>query len=450
VSAAASVSGAFVVVFLLALVLGLWGCESGAGTGTGEEPGGAQGGATDTETHVAEDGTVWTCSMHPQIRQPGPGDCPICGMDLIPVEAEAEEMVGDRTLTVTESAAKLMQVQTAPVTRKVVSVDVPMVGMVAYDEGRVERIAAWVGGRIQKMHVDFVGEEIGAGQPMVDLYSPGLIAAQEELLGAARSYERARESGGDADAALQTLDAVRKRLVQWGLAPEQVRAIEDEGVAHDTVTLIAPVGGTVVEKNVTEGGYVQTGTVIYTIADLSVVWVELEAYESDLAWVADGQSVSFTTEAHPGHVFEGTVAFVDPVVDLAKRTVGVRVEADNADGALKPGMFVRATAKAQYGTRERPPLVIPATAPLLTGTRAVVYVEVPEQESPTYEGREVVLGPKAGDYYVVESGLHEGERVVVEGAFKIDSALQIRAKPSMMSPEGEGSGGSAHHHGDMD
>ncbi len=433
---------------VFAAAVGLWSCRAAPGDADGR--GGPEGGAVETETHVEEDGTVWTCSMHPQIRQPEPGDCPICGMDLIPVEAEAEEAGGDRTLTVTESAAKLMQVQTTPAVRKVVSVEVPMVGMVAYDEGRVERVAAWVGGRIEKMHVDFVGQAIRAGEPMVDLYSPGLIAAQEELLGAARSYERARASGGDTEPALETLDAVRERLRQWGLTAAQVGAIEKRGEVTDTVTLTAPVSGTVVEKNETEGSYVKTGTVVYTIADLSVVWVELEAYESDLAWVRDGQNVTFTTEAQPGHEFGGTVAFIDPVVDKTTRTVGVRVEADNPDGMLKPGMFVRATARARYGTDQAPPLVIPASAPLLTGTRAVVYVQVPDQESPTYEGREVVLGPKAGDYYVVESGLHAGEQVVVEGAFKIDSALQIRAQPSMMNPGGDESGGAAHHHGDMD
>jgi Cu(I)/Ag(I) efflux system membrane fusion protein len=193
--------------------------------------------------------------------------------------------------------------------------------------------------------------------------------------------------------------------------------------------------------------YVTTGTTMYSLADLSTVWVELEAYESDLAWIREGQDVAFTTEAHPGETFHGKVSFVDPVVDPATRTVKVRVEAGNGDGKLKPQMFVRALAHADAGHGGRAPLVIPKTAPLLTGTRAVVYVEVPGADSPTYEGREVVLGSRAGDYYVVREGLSEGELVVTEGNFKIDSALQIRAKPSMMSPEG-GAAPTGHDHGE--
>lgn len=409
---------ALLAVVLVSLV-GFWACQSGGEAGT----------------QTAADGTVWTCSMHPDVRQPGPGDCPICGMDLIPVETELEE-AEPRRLTVTEAGRKLMEVETAPVVRMAVGMEVPMVGTVTYDEGRVERIAARVGGRIEKMHVDFEGALVELGEPLVDIYSPGLVTAQEELLRAAEAHRRASASGSASEEhALATLEAVRERLVQWGLSDDQVRAIEEGGEASETVTLVAPVGGTVVEKNVAEGAYVQTGTPIYTIADLSSVWIELEAYESDLAWIAGGQSVTFSTDAHPGRTFEGTVEFVDPVVDATTRTVGVRVEAANEEGLLKPMMFVRATATARLGSHAAPSLVVPATAPLLTGKRAIVYVEVPGEDVPTYEGREVVLGPRAGNYYVVESGLHEGERVVVEGAFKIDSALQIRAKPSMMSPD---------------
>jgi Cu(I)/Ag(I) efflux system membrane fusion protein len=195
----------------------------------------------------------------------------------------------------------------------------------------------------------------------------------------------------------------------------------------------------VVEKGVTEGSYVSTGQMLFTIADLSVVWVELSAYESDLPWLSEGQPVEFATTAFPGRTFTGTLSFVEPVVNPVTRTVTVRAEVANGDGALKPDMFVRATARSAHHAHDgTAPLVIPATAPLLTGKRAVVYVELSGTDAPAFEGREVVLGPRAGDYYVVISGLHEGERVVSEGAFKIDSALQIRAKPSMMSPDADG------------
>jgi Cu(I)/Ag(I) efflux system membrane fusion protein len=231
--------------------------------------------------------------------------------------------------------------------------------------------------------------------------------------------------------------------------------------------------------------YVQTGTKIYTIADLSQLWVKLDAYESDMMWVRYGQEVEFFTESYPGEVFKGTISFIDPVLNARTRTVKLRVNVANPDGKLKPEMFVRAVVRAKVAQGGRvmakamagkwicpmhpdvvkdtmgscdicgmdlvtteslgyvkvdapkvAPLVIPASAPLITGKRAVVYVQLPKTEKPTYEGREVVLGPRAGDYYLVKEGLAEGEIVVTNGNFKIDSALQIQAKPSMMSPEG--------------
>ncbi len=181
----------------------------------------------------------------------------------------------------------------------------------------------------------------------------------------------------------------------------------------------------------------KTGARIYTIADLSQVWVQLDAYESDLRWVHPGQEVEFSAEAYPGESFKGEIAFIDPMVNPRTRTARVRVNLANPGGKLKPEMFVRAVVQAELDPEagEENPLVIPASAPLITGKRAVVYVE---KEPGLYEGREVILGSRAGDYYVVEDGLHEGERVVSRGNFKIDSAIQILAKPSMMNPEGGG------------
>jgi Cu(I)/Ag(I) efflux system membrane fusion protein len=227
--------------------------------------------------------------------------------------------------------------------------------------------------------------------------------------------------------------------------------------------------------------YVDTGTPIYTLADLSRLWVKLDAYESDLSWIRYGQEVEFSTEAYPGQVFKGKISFRDPVLNAKTRTVKVRVNVDNPDGKLKPEMFVRAVLRARVAQGgavmhpdlagkwicpmhpsvvkdqpdtcdicgmdlvateslytaadepNEPPLVIPATAPLITGKRAVVYVRIPDANKPTFEGREVVLGPRAADYYLVIEGLAEGEIVVTNGNFKIDSALQIQAKPSMMS-----------------
>ena len=380
--------------------------------------------------------------MHPQVRQDGPGDCPLCGMDLIPVEDEsAGEEEGERVLSVSEAGRKLMEIETAAVMRMNVGVDVGLVGKVTYDEGRVSRIAAWVPGRVEKLHVDYVGYEVAAGEPMVELYGPELLAAQQELLQSLSAHRDAIAAGKPRliESTDEVLSAVRERLRLWGLSEPQVAEIESRGAAEPRVTIESPSGGTVVEKSVAEGAYVTTGQMLFTVADLSVVWVELSAYESDLPWLSEGQALEFETAAFPGRTFTGKLSFVEPVVDPATRTITVRAEVSNSDGALKPDMFVRATARSGHGGHgSGAPLVIPATAPLLTGERAVVYVEITDSDGPAFEGREVVLGPRAGDYYVVISGLHEGERVVSEGAFKIDSALQIRAKPSMMSPEADG------------
>ncbi len=416
------------VVLLIVLVIALGGRRDGAPeAGTAESADEMQ-------------ATTWICPMHPQIRQPEPGDCPICGMDLVPIETEEEEDEGERRLTVSEAGRKLMEIRTSPVERKLVGVEVRLLGRVDYDESRVSRITAWVPGRLDRLHVDSTGDVVEAGDPMVDLFGPALVAAQEEIIQSSQALRGAEERGSEpaVASASATLEAVRERLRLWGLSEEQIRGIEERGKAESHVTILAPSGGTVIEKNATEGMYVSTGTVIYTIADLSVVWVELDAYESDLALLAEGQHVVFEAEAYPGEPFEGRVAFIDPILDPATRTVTVRVETENAGGKLKPGMFVRGVVHAMPQTHgDQAPLVIPASAALVTGKRAVVYVEIVGMDRPTFEGREVVLGTRAGDYYVVASGLVEGERVVTEGNFKIDSALQIRAKPSMMNPEGE-------------
>lgn len=375
--------------------------------------------------------SLWTCSMHPQIKLPHPGKCPICGMDLIPLKTGGADH--PRELSVSPSAAKLMQLETAPVERKPVQVDVRMVGKVDYDETRTAFITARVPGRLDRLFIDYTGVQVKQGDAMASIYSPDLLSARQELLQALQSVKALTNSSSTIirDVSQSTVNSVREKLRLWGLTPEQIREIETQGKLTDHMTIYAPAGGVVVQKNAQEGSYVKTGDRIYTVADLSQVWVQLDAYESDLPWLRDGQKVTFTTEAYPGETFEGTVAFMDPVLNSATRTVNVRVNVSNPELKMKPGMFVHAVAYAPVF--ETDPLVIPASAPLLTGSRAVVYVEVPGTDSPSYEGRDVELGPKAGDFYVVRSGLSEGERVVVQGAFKLDAELQIQAKPSMMS-----------------
>ena len=464
---------------------------SGSGEAAGPAP--AKTGETvGTESPAKK--RLWTCAMHPQIKLPKPGKCPICSMDLIPLDTGGGDE-SPRTLSIGKNAAKLMEIETVPVERRFVTARVRMVGKIAYDETRVSSITAWVPGRLDRLFVDYTGVPVRKGDHMVTLYSPELLSAQEELLQAIKAAAELRNSDVRIirETSQATIEAAREKLRLWGLTAAQIKAVEQRGKAEEEVTIYAPSGGIVIHKNAREGMYVTTGTRIYTIADLSHVWASLDAYESDLAWLRYGQPVQFSTEAYPGETFKGTISFLHPVLNEATRTVKVRVNVPNEDGRLKPGMFVRATASARVAAGGRvmdvslagkwicpmhpeivkagpgtcdvcgmplvraeslgyvgtapgeadKPLVIPASAALLTGKRAVVYVKVPGRSKPTFEGREIVLGPRAGDTFLVRRGLKVGERVVLHGAFMLDAELQIQAKPSMMTPAGGGGGGMA-------
>lgn len=440
-------------------------------------------------TEAADSGapTVWTCPMHPQIRLPDFGACPICGMDLVRMEPGADD--DPRRMSMSPAAKALAEIETTRVRRSNVTRPVRMVGKVDYDETLVRTISARVAGRLDRLYVDYTGVPVAAGDHLVRLYSPELLTAQEELI-AARERMRAtarEESEFLAESNRRAYRAAREKLLLWGLSAAQVDAVEARGTADDHVMIPSPTSGVVIEKRLDEGAYVQVGTPIYRIADLREVWVKFDAYEQDLAWLRLGQPVVIEVAALPGETFDGTVAYIDPFLDERTRTAKVRVNVANDGGRLKPGMFARAAVLARIGAggavlgrelagkwvspmhpeivKDGPgacdvcgmdlvpaeelglvdaapgdapkPLVVPTSAVLVTGERGVVYVEVEGAERPTFEGREVVLGPRAGDEWIVREGLEEGERVVTRGAFRIDSAMQIQAKPSMMSMPGE-------------
>ncbi len=381
--------------------------------------------------------TVWTCSMHPQIQLPEAGQCPICFMDLIEVQKEKDvDRQSLRQISFDERARKLARVEVRPVIRGRAAIEVRMVGKVDYDETRVGTITSWVSGRIDKLFVDYTGSHVRRGQPMAKVYSPELLTAQAELIQSSIALKRAERSGNEIikKTAGRTLAASREKLRLLGLGNGQLQAIEKQGKPTDHVTLTAPMSGIVIKKDVNEGMYVKTGTPIYTLADLDRVWVILEAYESDLQSITLGQQVQFTVESYPGTLFKGEVAYIDPLVNNKTRTIRVRLNVDNKDAKLKPGMFVRATAAGmENSVPGTEPLLIPASAPLVTGKRALVYVQLPDRAG-VYVGREVILGPRRGDYFEVKKGLREGELVVTRGNFKIDSAIQLQARPSLMNP----------------
>lgn len=429
-----------------------------------------------------EQKSFWTCSMHPQIMLPKAGKCPICGMALIPVTDDVSADSDMVSLKLSKNAEKLAEIQTTKVEKKAVSKEIHLVGSIDFDETRLTHITAWVPGRIDRMFVDYTGITVKKGDHMFELYSPELISAQEELIQASKSIVRLKNSTSTlvANSTKRSLQAAEDKLLLLGLTEKQVKDIKIKEEVEDKVTIYAPTEGVVVERNATEGMYVKEGSRVYSIANLENLWVYLDAYESDLPWIRYGQKVIFNTQALPGVSFNGIVSFISPIVDSKTRTTKVRVNVDNSSGLLKPGLFVNGIIKAniysegkvfeeflkgkhvcpmhpeiienkagkcpicemdlvkaeEIGTFKNAtdiklPLIIPISAVLHTGKRSIVYVKNEE----AYELREITLGPKTDAFYIVKSGLHEGELVVTNGAFKIDADLQIKGKKSMMNPD---------------
>lgn len=406
----------------------------------------------------------WTCSMHPQIRLPAPGECPICGMDLVQVEDTA---TGDDSVSLSSGAQRIASIEVTSIDKRVLDHVVRTVGRIEFNERLVAYLTARVAGRVERVYADFTGMRVKQGDHLVDLYSPDLTVAQQEYLLVSR-----RRDAEPAD-----LDLARQKLELLGLTAAQIDDLTTNGKPSVVLTVFAPIGGTVIQKNVREQSYVAAGDPLYTIANLATVWLQADVYEYELPWVAFGQTVDVDVEAVPGETLKGRVAFVDPMVNEATRTVRVRIDLDNPGERLKPGMFASARIHARLGeggvravtdligdyacpmhpeiraTESGPcpicgmalekdvpsgpvaaPLVaVPATAVLDSGLRRIVWVE---EQPGRYIAREVKLGPRAGDFYPVLSGVDEGESVVVQGSFLLDSQAQITGKPCLLFPKG--------------
>ncbi len=394
--------------------------------------------------------TIWTCAMHPQIHQSDPGQCPICGMDLIALEGNGEADGDARRVALSERSKILARIRTTEAQRLGSGrVERRLLGRVDYDERSLRTVTAWVGGRIDRLHVSTTGERVKRGQVIATLYSPEVYSAHQDLIQAKQQFERLQDGATPSSrrAAEAALDAARGRLRLLGVPDGELRAMERAGKPSERARIRTPFGGTVIERLATQGSYVETGTGLYRVADLSTLWVQLDAYESDLSVLKAGQNVRLRVEALPGELFEGRVTFVDPVLDPKTRTARVRIEVKNQDRRLRPGMFVDASVQSRgAGDPGEAPVVIPATAPLFTGRRSVVYVELQDTDQPTYEARVVTLGSRMGDLYPVLTGLEEGERVVIHGAFAIDADLQIRGGDSMMNLPDDEEAADEHEH----
>lgn len=373
----------------------------------------------------AVQGTIWTCSMHPQIRMSEPGDCPICGMDLIPLARNGDSSVDPDAIQLTREAAQLANVLTSTVTKQKPVKEVRLYGKVQADERLLQSQVAHVPGRIERLAVNFTGESVRKGQVLASIYSPEMVTAQQELLEAAKTRERQPA----------IYEAARERLRQWKLTDNLIESIESSGITRTEIEVVSNTSGIVTERLVNTGDYVSQGTALFKIADLSKVWIMFDAYESDLQFLRKGMKVTFTLQALPGADYSGTIAFIDPVIDPVTRVAKVRVETNNPSGKLKPEMFAAGTISSTLN-EYRDNINIPRSAVLWTGKRSIVYVKQPETDEPIFKIREVELGPMLGDSYVITDGLSEGEEIVTRGTFSVDAAAQLGGKSSMMNPGG--------------
>ncbi|MEE4178510.1 MAG: efflux RND transporter periplasmic adaptor subunit [Bacteroides sp.] len=389
------------------------------------------------ETEIAGE-TVWTCSMHPQIRQDEPGDCPICGMDLIPLEGEPDSEVDPMAVSMSPTAMQLASVSTALVGKMNPVKQVRLNGKIQADERLVYSQSSHIPGRIEKLLVNFTGEFVSRGQTIAYVYSPDLATAQEELF----------EAQKIAETQPQLFAAAKEKLKNWKISDNQIEGILNSGRIQEEFPVQADVSGYVTKKMINLGDYVRGGETIYEIADLSKVWVLFDVYESDMVWVKKGDHVEFSIASLPGEKFEGTISYLDPMIDPRTRVAKARVEYNNANGRLKPEMFASGVFKAEL-TGKQNSLVVPKTAVMWTGKRSVVYIKSGSEQGVHFSMREITLGPALGNSYIVESGLQEGEEIAVNGTFSIDAAAQLAGKPSMMSPEG-GQAMTGHDHGGRD
>lgn len=430
-------------------------------------------------------GQIWTCSMHPQVRLPKPGKCPICSMPLIlaksnaPVKADAGK-APESMLELSDHAREMASVETVPVERRKITHELRAVGKVQYNEAALAIINSRVEGYIERLYVDFTGVQVKQGDHLVDIYSPDLIVAQKELLVALE---------GPANNAVT--ESSKLKLLRWGLTQEQVDDLVQHKKVSERVTLFSPISGTVTEKMAVQKGMVKAGEMLYKLANLDSVWVYLDIYEYELGWVQSGQSVEISAEAYPGQTFAGRIWFINPVLTEESRTVKVLVNIANADQRLKPGMFVStvirvpvlANGKAaptglggQFTCLMHPQIVLPqpgkcptcgmiltqipggsakptddelnvlalpVAAVLDSGVRKLVYVEHARGE---FMPMDVSVGPRAGDYYPVLAGLKDGDLVAVRGNFLLDSQFQIQGLPSLFYAHGQAPAG-GHQHG---
>jgi len=373
---------------------------------------------------VSETNQMWTCSMHPQIMQPEPGDCPICGMDLIPAESGSDGLLADQ-FKLTENAMALANIQTTVVGKGNVDGNtLKLSGKIAENEEANAVQVSYFSGRIERLNISFTGEEVRKGQLLATIYSPELYAAQQELITASSLKE--------SQPALYK--AVRNKLKLWKLSEHQINQIEETQKIKENFPVYATVSGTVTEKLLEQGDYIKQGQPLLKIANLNTVWANFDVYENQIDLFKKGQEVLVTTNAYANKEFKGKVDFIEPILNTKTRTVTLRVVLNNKNDVFKPGMFVTANIERVSRSNDEV-LTIPASAVLWTGERSVVYLKTNPDQT-VFEMREVVLGNQIGNEYDVLEGLFVGNEIVTNGTFTVDAAAQLQGKKSMMNKQG--------------
>jgi len=384
---------------------------------------------------AAEARQLYTCSMHPFIIKEAPGQCPICFMDLVPVRDQAgpkADEVGATVIAIDPATAQNMGVRTAPVSRRDLYRTVRTVGLVAYPESAQYTVNTKIDGWIERLHVNRTGDAVAQGQPLLEIYSPELVSAQEEFLLAVRQNQALAASAFPeiAAGARNLLAASRQRLSYWDISPEQIAALEESGRINKTLTLYAAQAGIVTRKSVKEGAFVKAGQELLELSDLSRVWIFADVYEYELPWVKEGQQVTIEFPYARAPV-TGRIAAIYPYLEAKTRTVKARIEVDNRDLALKPEMYVNVVI-AGHGAKQV--LTVPAEAVLRSGRQETVFVALGEGR---FEPRPVSLGLETDDGRVqILGGLRDGEIVVTSAQFMLDSESRLReAVRKLTSPQ---------------